>query len=82
MRTTPTVRSAAETALDALKFRIPRLEDAGALNGCSVAEATLHFHAVCEGLAGLELRNTFAADVGHRLWRQSLNATVHGLTRP
>lgn len=78
-RTTPSVRSAANTALDALKARIARLEEAGALNGCSIAEATLHFDAVCEGLAALELRGSFPPDAGDLLWRQGLSAIVHGL---
>lgn len=78
-RTTPSVRSAASTALDALKARIARLDDSGALSSCSVAEATLHFDAMCEGLAAVELRGNFAPDAGDRLWRQGLSAIVHGL---
>ena len=75
----PSVRSAANTALDVLKTRIARLEDAGLLNGYGVDEATLHFDAVCEGLAALELRGTFPRDTGERLWRQGLTALVQGL---
>jgi AcrR family transcriptional regulator len=79
LRSTPSVRSAANDALDVLTSRIRRLDDAGLLGGYSVNEATLHFHAVCEGLAGLELRGTFPSDVAGHLWRQGLTALVRGL---
>lgn len=79
LRTTPSVRSAASMALDVLKTRIERLDDAGLLGGYGVNEATLHFHAVCEGLAGLELRETFPSDVAEHVWRQGLAALVRGL---
>jgi AcrR family transcriptional regulator len=77
-RTAPAVRSAATTALEALKLRIARLDADGALRGCSVAEATLHFDAVCEGLAALELRGSFPLEDGERLWRQGLRAIADG----
>jgi hypothetical protein len=65
-----------------LKLRIARLDDCRMLNDCSVDDATLHFHAICEGLAGLELRGTMASDAGERLWRQGLSAVVCGLSGP
>src|SRR4051812_10318451 len=45
------VRPAAERALATLKSRLSRLDDAGLLRGRTVDEATLEFHALCEGLA-------------------------------
>ena len=79
LRTTPAVRAAAQSALDALKSRIGRLHDAGLLGGYTIDEATLHFHAVCEGLAALELRGTFPSSAADRLWRRGLAGLVHGL---
>jgi AcrR family transcriptional regulator len=80
LRTMPAVRDAVTDALDVLKRRIARLDDAGLLGDCSVDEATLHFHAVCEGLAALELRGTLSSDP-KRLWRQGLGTLVHGLAQ-
>lgn len=80
LRTTPSVRVAARAALDVLKTRIRRLDEGQALAGYTIDEAALHFHAVCEGLAGLELRGTFAPGDAERLWRQGLGTVVRGLT--
>jgi AcrR family transcriptional regulator len=82
LRETPAVRAAAKSALDALKDRIARLHDAGMLGDYTVDEATLHFHAVCEGLAALELRGTFPNSAAERIWRQGLAVLVGGLTDP
>lgn len=78
LRTTPAVRAAAKTALVTLTSRIGRLHDAGLLNGYTVEEATLHFHAVCEGLAALELRGTFLNSTADRIWRRGLTVLVTG----
>jgi AcrR family transcriptional regulator len=82
LRTAPAVRLAAGSALDALKSRVARVRDAGLLNGYTTDEAALHFHAVCEGLAALELRGTFPADTAERIWRQGLSVVVDGLAGP
>lgn len=79
LRTTPAFRAAANDALAVLKIRIRWLDDAGLLGGYTIDEATLHFHAMCEGLAGLELRGTFPSDTANHLWRQGLAALVRGL---
>lgn len=79
LRTSPSVRHAAGSALDVLKARIRRLDDAETLDGHTIDEAALHFHAMCEGLAGLELRGTFTPGSAERLWRQGLGAVVRGL---
>jgi AcrR family transcriptional regulator len=82
LRATPVVRAAAGSALEALKGMILRLDEAGLLAGYDVAEATLHFHAVCEGLAALELRGTFPGSRAEQLWRHGLAAIVRGLGSP
>jgi AcrR family transcriptional regulator len=82
LRTTPAVRAAAESALEVLKEMIGRLDEAGLVASHEVDDATLHFHAVCEGLAALELRGTFPASCAEQLWRQGLAALVRGLGSP
>lgn len=81
LRATASVRTASKAALDVLKRRIARVERSGLLGDVSIDEATLHFHAMCEGLAGLELRGIFPKDA-ERHWRQGLQAVVHGLASP
>jgi AcrR family transcriptional regulator len=78
LRMMPSVRVAATEALGVLKHRVARLEEDGLLGDYSVDDATLHFHAACEGLAGLELRGNLSSD-SERLWRQGLSALVRGL---
>ena len=79
LTTTPSVRSAASAALEVLKHKIARLDNFSLLNGDGIDDATLQFHAVCEGLAGLELRGTMPPDDAERLWRQGLSALARGL---
>ena len=73
---TPAVRRAGFEALEVLKRRIGRLE--GHLGTRTVDGATLQFHALCEGLATLELRGTYPKPVGDRMWREALGALVAG----
>jgi hypothetical protein len=42
-----------------------------------VAEAGIEFHALCEGLAGVELRRQMVG-VGERLWSDALSSLVAG----
>jgi AcrR family transcriptional regulator len=79
MRARPVVRDAAIVALDALKTRIARLADAGLIDGDRIDEVTLHFDAVCEGLATVELRGTFPPETAERLWTDGLIAILRGL---
>ncbi len=81
IRARPLVREAATIALEVLKTRIARLGDAGLIDGDRIDEVTLHFDAVCEGLAAIELRGTFPPDAGERLWTDGLTAIVRGLAR-
>lgn len=80
MRSNPAVRSAAAESLAALEARVARLHEAGLLDGQSIDEATLHFRALCDGLAGLELGGTIPRDAAERLWRQGLTSLVRGLS--
>jgi len=74
----PTVVAAATTALDELKRGVARLADAGLLGRRSIDEAALEFHALCEGLAALELRGVLASRDAERIWRGGLTALVRG----
>jgi AcrR family transcriptional regulator len=74
-----TVCDAADAAFAVLVQHVARLGDAGLLGGQSVLEATLEFHALCEGLATLELRGTRGAPLdAERVWRAGLAALIAG----
>jgi AcrR family transcriptional regulator len=70
--------AAARRALVELERRIARLFEADLLGGRSVDAAALQFHALCEGLAAVELRSACPPAVADRMWRQGLSALVAG----
>jgi AcrR family transcriptional regulator len=76
------IRQAADASLDVLKQRIARLAEGGLLGGRTVDEATTLFHALCEGLAMLELRGIPGLTDGRRMWRDGLSALVYGFATP
>jgi AcrR family transcriptional regulator len=71
-------RSAADHALDGLQRRIARLADARQLGSRSLSDAVCEFHALCEGLAALELRAMIPQGEAERIWRDALAALVTG----
>jgi AcrR family transcriptional regulator len=71
-------RGDAQVALASLRGRVSRLESAGALGGRSVPDATREFHALCEGLAGMELRGLLPDGEEERVWRDALTTLVRG----
>ena len=71
-------RDAADQALAGLQARVARLADMGQLGSREVAEAVCEFHALCEGLAALELRGVLQQSKAERLWRDALRALVSG----
>jgi AcrR family transcriptional regulator len=73
-----TVCDAADATFAVLAQRVARLEDAGLLRDQTVAEATLQFHALCEGLATVERRGLRAPFDAERLWRTGLSALIAG----
>jgi hypothetical protein len=75
----PNLRPTQQAALAGLRQRIARLGDAGGLEDRPVSEATIAFHALCEGLAALELRGLLPAAEEERFWRHALTALVSGL---
>lgn len=71
-------RSAADSALESLQSRIARLAENGQLGSRDVADASCEFHALCEGLAALELRCAFPTSKAEQIWRDALRALVAG----
>jgi AcrR family transcriptional regulator len=79
----PATLAAAQHSLSLLHDRFERLAAAGALNGRSVVEATRHFHALCEGLATIELRNpALLGDDAEQTWRHSIATLLAGMATP
>ena len=65
-------------SLRGLQTRVERLSLDGLLDGRSISEAAWQFHALCEGLAALELRGVFPHRDGERIWRDAVTALVTG----
>jgi AcrR family transcriptional regulator len=72
------VCDAADAASAVLLEHVARLEDAGLLGEQTVTEATLEFHALCEGLATLERRGTRTPFDAERVWRAGLRSLIAG----
>lgn len=69
---------AAAQALDGLKARVARLRDAGGLTTTTVPNATLEFHALCEGLAAVDLRGLLPDGHEDQIWQEALTALIAG----
>jgi AcrR family transcriptional regulator len=74
----PQVFTAAGIALQALKTIIGRLADEQLLGERTVDHATCQFHALCEGLAAIELRGLLPPQDAEVVWEQALGALVSG----
>jgi AcrR family transcriptional regulator len=75
-------RPVAQQALGGLEARVARLERAGLLGERPLQHALVEFHALCEGLAALELRGLLPAGGEETLWRDALTALVAGFAAP
>ena len=79
-------RPAGLEALAGLHALVERLEPAGLLGGRSVRQAVTEFHALCEGLAVVELRTQLPlgpprsdpGEAAEEIWRDALAALVRG----
>jgi len=69
-------RPAAAEAMAGLVRRVERLD----LGDRTPRDATRAFHALCEGLAALELRGMLPSGEEERAWRDALTALVAGLS--
>ena len=74
-------RGAAEHARSGLEALVARLEEAGLLGGRSVRDAARAFHALCEGLAAMELRSALPEGQEEWIWRDALGALVRGFEK-
>jgi AcrR family transcriptional regulator len=78
----PKVQPAAFEAFQVLEARIARLADAGLLGGRSVRGAAWQFHALCEGLAAVELRGGHPGADARQTSEQALGALIAGFAAP
>jgi AcrR family transcriptional regulator len=79
----PATLAAAEYSLSLLHERFERLAGTGMLDGRSVLDATRHFHALCEGLATIELRNpTLLGSDAEQTWRHAIATLLAGMATP
>jgi AcrR family transcriptional regulator len=72
------IQTAAARAWTVLQTRVTRLQQQGRLGTRTVDEAATAFHALCEGLAALEIRHVIPAAAAEHLWRSALTALVDG----
>jgi AcrR family transcriptional regulator len=72
------MRPTASDAFAGLARRVARLAEGDLLGDRPVAEAAMEFHALCEGLAAVELRGLLAPGQEIRVWRDALGALVSG----
>ncbi len=72
------IRVAANRAWVTLQRRVERLQQAHRPAHLDVQQAARAFHALCEGLAALELRGFASGDTAERQWRIALTALVNG----
>ena len=71
---------AVERAWTVLLTRVRRLQDGPEVSEQSHHDTATAFHALCEGLAALEIRGVLPAPMAEQQWRSSLTALVHGLS--
>lgn len=76
----PDVAEVQRNAIRALHARTERCRAAGLLGARAAREVTWQFHALCQGLASVELMGWFPPDAdAERMWRDALGAFVAGL---
>jgi AcrR family transcriptional regulator len=69
---------AAGRALTFLHERLRRLERDGLLGRREIGEAAVEFHALCEGLAAVELRGFLPDKHAEQVWNDAIGALVTG----
>jgi AcrR family transcriptional regulator len=73
-------RADADNALARLHERFERLHACGLLGDRTINEAAYQFHALCEGLAAIELRYVLRTGEEERIWRDALTALIAGFS--
>lgn len=76
------IAGAASQAFAGLETRVARVKAAGLLSTRTVRDAACEFHALCEGLAAVELRGQMTPGEEVRIWRDALIALVAGFAIP
>ena len=71
---------AAAEAFAGLIGRVSRLGEVGLLGSHTAEQAACAFHALCEGLAAMELRGGMPQAEAERVWRDALAAIVAGFS--
>lgn len=74
------VNAARAGALGGLLSKLTRLKDVGRLGDRTVRDAAWEFHALCEGLAAMELRGALRSGDEERIWRDALTALATGFS--
>jgi AcrR family transcriptional regulator len=74
-------RPAQSRAFASLVARVERVDAAGGLGGRPVMDAVHAFDALTEGLATVEFRGTLPRGREEGIWRDALEALVHGFAR-
>ena len=72
----------AAQAFAAVETREARVQADGVLGSRTVRDAACEFHALCEGLAAVELRGMMTPSAETRIWRDALTALVTGFALP
>ena len=81
--TDATVAPAGQAALGQLRQKVEQARAAGLLADRPAGEVTVEWHALCAGLASVELGGALiTAAKAERMWRESLTAFLHGLSQP
>ena len=73
---------AAAEAFAGLETRVARVKGADLLGARTVRDAACEVHALCEGLAAVELRGSMTKGEEVRIWRDALTALVSGFAVP
>jgi AcrR family transcriptional regulator len=73
------IEAAAHGAWSQLRERVARLPAVSDGNDAQINRVATAFHALCEGLAALELRGVITSSTADELWRDALAALVTGL---
>ncbi|TIW59717.1 MAG: TetR/AcrR family transcriptional regulator [Mesorhizobium sp.] len=68
----------AENAWFRLGSRFQRLAEQHLLGDQTIHDAAVQFHALCEGLAAVDLRGLLPGGREERLWREALGALIRG----
>ena len=76
------VSDAGRAALEHLRARVARAAHADLLGNRDIDDAIHQFHALCEGIATVELRGTLAPQHAERLAHDAFTALLNGMSNP